>query len=88
MPAFTATIGMPEPRMPQLQQQRAADLSKLSFRYVLQIATTSGWKSIAIANTADELKNFLKVWCSVGSNAAQFTGQTRIELVPEISSAS
>jgi hypothetical protein len=87
--AFTARIGMPEPKMPATKQQELAKGSNIAFRYVLQAAVLRNnawqWLSIAIANTPEELNAYFKTWLTMNNNVERFSGQTRIELVPDIS---
>ena len=87
--AFTARIGFPEPRVQSVVQKQAAEQSSIRFRYVLQAALQrSGawtWTSIAVADTPDELEKYFKAWLGVDNNRQVFSGQTRLELVPDIS---
>ena len=83
--AFTARIGMPEPRIPSPAQQAAAAQSSIVFKYVLQAAVNQLWTTLAIASNTRDLQRFFQAWLTIAQNQQGFSGQTRIELVPDIS---
>jgi len=88
--AFTVNIGFPEPRMYSTDHSDTAAKTSVTFKRVLQVVVKHHgnwvWSSIAVADSDNELRKFLSVWLSAEHNKHIFSGQSRIELVPDISS--